>query len=51
MSENDEATSDEGLDDVERAARRADEDRGKEQDDADNDVAPRGPTELGGEDD
>ena len=32
--------SDEGLDDVERAAKHADEDRDKEQDHADADVAP-----------
>jgi hypothetical protein len=31
---------DEGLDDVERAAKHADEDRDKEQDHADADVAP-----------
>ena len=39
MSEN-EAADNEGLDDEERALRRAEEDRDREQDDADNDVAP-----------
>jgi hypothetical protein len=36
----DDPDSDEGLDDVERAAKHADEDRDKEQDHADADVAP-----------
>jgi hypothetical protein len=36
----DDPDSDEGLDDVERAAKHADEDRAKEQDNADADVAP-----------
>jgi len=38
-----EAADEEGLDDEERAFRRAEENRDKEQDDADNDVAPSGP--------
>ena len=44
MSDHEEEAGDEGLDDEERAFQHAEEDRDKEQDDADNDVAP-GPAE------
>ncbi len=40
-----------GLDDVEMAARQADQTRDKEQDDADNDVYPSGPYVEPGPDD
>jgi len=40
MSEHEEETGQEGLDDEERAFQAAQEDRDEEQDDADNDVEP-----------
>ena len=41
MSDQEEPAGKEGLDDEERAFQHAQEDRDKEQDDANNDVAPR----------